>query len=407
MKQPSPPQPKVRLIHVTTVPMTLLVLFQGQMEYMRQQGLEVIGVSSPGPILQKVAERDRIPVYGVSMVRGISPLADLVALARLWRLFRRFRPAIVHGHTPKAAFLSMLAATLAFVPVRFYSVRGLMIEILKGWRSRLLRMVEWITCRCAHRVLGISFSVASVMVQEGLCPSDKIKVLHKGCSNGVNSERFNRKRVAAEAVDRFRSQSRLPADVPVIGFVGRLVRDKGIHELIAAWNLLRPEFSDLHLLMVGPFETRDAVTLPVAEQIYNDPRIHHIEWLDDVVPAYMVMDLLFLPTYREGFSNVVLEAAAMELPVVATKVTGCVDAVVDGVTGILVPPRDPNALADAIRKLLKDQELRQRIGKAGRERVVRDFKPEDIWEALYQEYVRLLKEKGIPVPPGDVSAFCQ
>jgi glycosyltransferase involved in cell wall biosynthesis len=145
----------------------------------------------------------------------------------------------------------------------------------------------------------------------------------------------------------------------------------------------------------------------VAEQIYNDPRIHHIEWLDDVVPAYMVMDLLFLPTYREGFSNVVLEAAAMELPMVATKVTGCVDAVVDGVTGILVPPRDPNALSDAIRKLLKDPELRQRMGKAGRERVVRDFKPEDIWKALYQEYVRLLKEKGIPVPPGDVSAFCQ
>jgi len=378
--------------------MTLLVFFQGQMEYMQQQGFEVIGVSSPGPILQKVAERDRIPVYGVSMVRDILPFADLMALARLWRLFRRLRPAIVHGHTPKAAFLSMLAATLALVPIRFYSVHGLMIEILQGWRNRILRMVEWITCRCAHRVLGVSITVANVMIQEGLCPSDKIKVLREGSCNGVDSNRFSRERVPVSEVEQLRAQIRLSPGALVIGFVGRLVKDKGVNELIAAWNVLKEDFPELHLLIVGSFEDRNSVKQEVAEQIKQDPRIHHLAWLSDVAPVYLLMDLLVLPTYREGLAYVPLEAAAMELPMVATQVTGCVDAVVDGVTGILVPPRDPIALADAIRKLLKDPELRQRMGKAGRERVVRDFKPEDIWEALYQEYVRLLKEKGIPVP---------
>lgn len=389
----------VRLIHVTTVPQTLWSLFPGQIRFMQQHGFEVIAISSPGPLLQEVAKRDRITVYGVPMIRGISPFADLVALARLFRLFRRLRPVIVHGHTPKGAFLSMLAATFARVPVRFYSVHGLMIEILPGWMRHLLQAVEWLTCCCAHQVLSVSFSVAQVITQEKLCSPDKIKVLCKGCYNGVDSSRFSRDTVPAAAVAEFRERTRLPAGVPVIGFVGRIVKDKGVHELIAAWNLLKQEFPALHLLMVGPFETRDAVAPEIAEQIRTDPRIHHVDWVSEVAPAYLLMDILVLPTYREGLPYVPLEAAAMELPVIATRITGCVDAVVDGTTGLLVPPRDVPALTHAIRTLLQDPELRKKMGQAGRERILRDFRPEDIWRALHQEYSLFLRKKGFYIPP--------
>jgi glycosyltransferase involved in cell wall biosynthesis len=387
--------------------MTLLAFFRGQIQYLKRHGFELVGVSSPGAELEEVAARERIAIAAVLMVRGLSPFSDLVALIRLIRLFFRLQPTIVHGHTPKAALLAMLAAGISRVPVRFYTIRGLSIEIRLGKLRYMMKALEWLTCRLAHQVFAVSSSVRDIIVRERLCPPIKIRVLGQGSSNGVDSRRFNQSLLFAEKIDQFRDQHKLPENKMVIGFIGRIVKEKGIQELISAWNLLKDEFPDLHLLMVGPFETRDAVNPPVAEQIRNDPRIHHIEWLNDVLLAYQVMKVVVLPTYREGFPNVPLEAAAMELPVVATQVTGCVDAVVDGVTGILVPPRDPIALADAIRKLLKDPELRQRMGKAGRERVIRDFKPEDIWEALYQEYVRLLKEKGIPVPPGDVSAFCQ
>lgn len=263
-----------------------------------------------------------------------------------------------------------------------------------------MKAIEWLTCRCAHLVFADSSSVKQNMIQEGLCPATKIKVLGQGTINGIDCNRFNRNYLAISQLAEFRRKHNIIGGSQIIGFIGRIIYDKGIRELLGAWKLLKEEFSGLHLLIIGPLQYQHPIDEITEYQIKHDPRIHYIEWLDDVVPAYLVMDIFILPSARnrEGFPYVPMEAAAMELPVVTTRTIGCVDAVVDGVTGILVPPRDPIALADAIRKLLKDPELRQRMGKAGRERVVRDFKPEDIWEALYQEYVRLLKEKGIPVP---------
>jgi glycosyltransferase involved in cell wall biosynthesis len=186
----------------------------------------------------------------------------------------------------------------------------------------------------------------------------------------------------------------------VVGFVGRLVGDKGIFELWEAWQAVRSNYEDVRLMMIGSEEPGDPVAADIVEGLRADPRVILIDFVPrrQMPRHYAVMDLVVLPSHREGFPNVSLEAAAMELAVVATKVTGCKDAIKDGVTGTLTRPRDPSALAEAIRRYLDDKELRLDHGKKGREWVVRDFQQEIIWDARYREYVRLMVERGLPVP---------
>jgi glycosyltransferase involved in cell wall biosynthesis len=222
-------------------------------------------------------------------------------------------------------------------------------------------------------------------------------VILGGSVNGVDANsKFNPARVAAGGRNKVRASYGIPEEALVIGFVARLVRDKGVVELAAAWTALRDEFPNLHLLATGVFEPEDPVPPDVKAMLSSDPRIHLTGWVDEVAPLYPAMDLLVLPTYREGLPVAPLEAAAMELPIVATRIPGCVEAVQDGVTGTLVPVHDAVALGDALRLYLRDPELRRTHGRAGRQRVLTQFRPEAIWEVLYYEYQRLLRANGVP-----------
>ena len=387
----------VKLLHITTVPMTLGFL-SGQVGYMKARGFEINALSSPGELLEKFAQREQVPVHAVEMPRRITPLQDIVAILRLWQCISQIRPQIVHAHTPKGGLLGTIGAWLARVPVRIYHMRGLPLMTATGYKRWLLWWSEKIACLLANQVFCVSHSLQEVALSEGLCPAAKIKVLLGGSSNGVDATgKFN-----PAHTDILRQETRkkygIPADALVVGFVGRIVRDKGITELAAAWETLREEFPNLHLLLVGPFEPQDPVSPEVEDFLKSDSRIHlaGMDW--NTPPLYAAMDIFTLPTYREGFPNTPLEAAAMQLPVVATRIPGCIDAVQDGVTGILVPPQNAEALADAIRVYVKNQELRCQHGIAGRDRVLLQFRQEAIWEALYQEYIRLLQEKGLSVP---------
>ncbi len=243
----------------------------------------------------------------------------------------------------------------------------------------------------AHEVICVSSSVRDQAVEYGLCPSGKIRVLCGGSGNGVDStKRFNPENVPVSSRVAIRAKYAIPIDAIVLGFVGRIVWSKGIVELADAWRSLREEFPDVHLLMVGGAESEDPIPKQVAEQLHKDLRVHLVgeEW--NTPPLYAAMDLVALPTYREGFPNVLLEAAAMRLAVVATSVPGCIDAVSDGVTGTLVPPYDSQKLAGAITEYLKDVELRHRHGSAARARVVVEFRQEAIWQALFQVYMSCL-----------------
>jgi len=379
-----------RLLHVTTVPMSLTFL-EGHVDFMRARGFDFHALSSPGPELDDFGARHEVPTYRVEMPRRVTPFRDLRGVTRMTRILRRVRPDIVHAHTPKGGLLGMIAASAAGVSVRIYHMRGLPLMAASGWKRALLRRTERVACSLAHRVLCVSDSVRRVAVDEGLCPPEKIAVLANGSGQGVDAvDRFDPARVGPDARPATRARFGIPQDARVLGFVGRLVRENGLLELEEAWRALREAFDDLHLLLVGPWEPQDPVPADVRERLERDRRVHltGLDW--NTPPLYGAMDIVALPTYREGFPNVPLEAAAMELPVIATRVPGCVDAVEEGETGLLVPPRDADALADAIRSYLEEPELRRAHGRAGRIRVLRDFRPQDIYEALYREYVGFL-----------------
>jgi glycosyltransferase involved in cell wall biosynthesis len=390
------------LVHVTTVPQSF-GFFRGQISYMKAHGFQVHGVSSPGELLEITAAREHICVHPVELPRRITPWIDLLALKKLYLLCRRLKPTIVHAHTPKGGLIGTIAARMAGVPVVIYGMRGLPFVTASGLKRRVLCWSEYLSCHLAHRIIAVSQSIRHQAIASGFCSPEKIHVLGCGSGNGVAaSERFNPDKVPPDLRYRIREQYQIPPDALVLGYVGRIVKDKGIVDLAEAWQILRNSFPHLHLMMVGPIEPQDPVPAEVLHRLEHDPRVHFTGSVMDPIPFYAAMDILTLPTYREGFPNTPLEGAAMQLPIVATCVDGCVEAVVDGVTGILVPPKDSATLAEAVRLLLINPGMRQQFGQAGRERVLCDFVPEKIWQSLLENYYELLQThtEGVPFKGG-------
>lgn len=386
------------LIHVTTVPETF-GFFRGQIGYLKERGFKIHAVSSPGRLLQEVAQQEGIDCHAIAMPRRIAPVADLAALFKLYRLFHRLKPVIVHGHTPKGGLLAMMAGRLARIKGLVYTMHGLPFVTATGCKKKVLIWSETMSCRLATRVIAVSRANLRTAVAAGICNEKNIIVLSHGSANGVDAEiTFNPDRTAPYTRQATRQHLKLPVSAISLGYVGRIVRDKGIVELEQAWQTLKTRFPDLYLLMVGPSEPQDPVPEEVLDRLKKDSRVCFTGMVSDPVPYYAAMDLLALPTYREGFPIVPLEAAAMQLPVVGTRVDGCVEAIVDEVTGLLVPPRDSVELAHAIQALIINPEKRAKMGQAGRARVLRDFRPEVIWQQLYKHYLDILKSAHLPLP---------
>lgn len=392
----------ISLMYVVTSQIST-VLLKGQPKFLRGAGFEVSVVSSPGLNLNAAAEDENVQRYAVPMVRDIGGFSDLVSLCRLWRLMRRQKPTITNVSTPKAGLLGGLASRLSCVPCRVYTLRGLRCETTKGVRRWALILSELVACRCAHLVICVSESLRQRAVALGIVDPLRTVVLASGSSNGVDLDRFAPTPERLGQAAGLRNNLGIPAGAPVIGFVGRLTRDKGLCELIEAYLHLRHQRPLLHLLVVGDFEGGDPVPSNVRKVIRCDSQIIHTGIVRDTAPYYHVMDILALPTYREGFPNAPLEAHAAGKPVVATRATGVVDSVIDGVSGVLVPVGDSEALAKGLELLLKDKELAAAMGSAGRERVRREFRQERVWKALAQEYARLLEGRGLRLAQPDPS----
>ena len=361
---------------------------------MREQGYDVYAVSSPEPLLDEIGDHDQIKIKPLTMAREIAPLRDLVSLVKLVMLFLQLRPNVVHSHTPKAGMLAMIAAFITRVPVRVYHIRGLRFVTAGGIKRKLLKSCEWLACRLAHRVLCVSASVKQVAIEEEIVTADKIQVLLRG-SHGIDAEHvFNPDRLPGETRQSVRERWGLPADATVVGFVGRLVRDKGIAEFYEAFQMLKLDFPELHYLIVGFFEEGDPLPAGLREKLEQEPRIHFTGKQFDTPPLFAAMDILCLPTYREGLPFVTLEAAAMELPIVATDIPGCIDAVAHGETGCLVEVANAEALAAGLKRYLANPFLRHQQGTAGRARVLRDFRPVDMWRATDELYRSLMITRG-------------
>lgn len=373
-------------------------LLRGQLSYGRQRGFDVTLVCSSGELASQIARDEGIRLVNVEMEREIAPIKDLISLAHVFRALRMIRPDIVNAGTLKAGFIMMVGAALSGVPCRIYTMRGLRFETLRGVKRLCVQFTERLTCVLAHRVICISPSLHDHAVRIGMVSGKKAVVLGKGSSNGVDTECFSATPARRNEAKNIRHRLGIGQDDLVIGFVGRIVCDKGIKELSEAWEQLRVEYANTHLLVIGSPETGDPVDPIIMRSLQMDPRVHfvgHVHGRTDLADYYAAIDVLALPTYREGFGNALMEAASMGIPVVSSRIPGCVDAVEDGRTGTLVEPRNASELLHAIGMYLDNPALRAEHGQAGALRARRYFRRESIWQALYDEYARLLTARGL------------
>jgi glycosyltransferase involved in cell wall biosynthesis len=362
---------------------------------LREAGFHVTVISSPGELLDRTAAREGVNAIAVPMQRDISPFADLVSLARLWWLLLRLKPDIAEFSTPKAGLLGNIASWLARVPARIYMLRGLKLETSNGIKKALLLASERAASACAQVVLCNSQSMRAEAMALGVAPAPKLRLIGDGSSNGVDVERF------CPGPSNVRSQLGFPQGALVVGYVGRLTTDKGVPELIEAFDTILKGKPDAHLLLVGWFDvSEDALASRWRVRIANHPRIHCTGFVSDTAPYYRAMDVMVLPSRREGFPNVVLEAAATGIPVITTECTGARDSVVPEVTGLLIPPGYPEAISEAALKLLREPARRRMMGDAARAWVCNHYSDERVLRLAVSFYKSLLKPLAV-ARPGD------
>ena len=376
---------KPRLVYIATIAVFGAIFIRDLAEFLCASGFDVNFISSPGPEMKSSSE-EGVSVYGVPINREISPLQDIVSLWRLWRLLLRIRPDISNVGNPKAGLLGGLAAVLAGVPYRIYTLHGLRLETTRGWKRKLLWCMEWLSCRCAHHVYCVSHSLQKRAIELKLVDPGKACVVANGTFNGIEIERYSPTPERKAGARELRSKLNIDSRALVVGFVGRITRDKGIPELYQAYLLLRAQFADLRLLLVGEYEIGDPVPDEIRARIDTDPLVIRTGWIPEPSPYYQIMDVFALPTHREGFGLVSIEALASGVPVVTTMATGARDSVVDGITGFSTPVGDVPALAEAIAKLLRDAELRKRMEEAGRDWVARMFDRRIVWAEHRRRY---------------------
>lgn len=377
---------RLKLAYVTTLPGTQWGFLKGQNAFMRAHGFELHSISSPGRFMQELEKRDGVVPHPVSISREIRPIRDFRALIQILLVFVRVRPDIVHLSTPKAAALGAIAAWLARVPARVFLVRGLASEGARGIRGVSYRALERLTARLCHQSICVSPSLLRYARAAGVLGEGEGIVIEHGMSNGVDARRFDPDGPKPPGFENHAHEA------VTIGYVGRLAVDKGIREIAGMWEIIRDRHPHTRLLLVGGWENYSGDTSAARETFAADPRVSMPGRVADVVPYYRVMDIFILPSHREGFPNAPMEAAAMGLPVVATRVSGCLDSVIDGVTGLLVEPRNIDGLSDAVSAYVLTPQVRKEHGKRGRERVLRDFQSKPIWQGLLHEYRRLLDE---------------
>lgn len=391
--------PQTKLLRITTVPISLQLLLTGQFRYMIDNGYQVYTVSAHGPEVVDVL-KEGVSHMPVPFTRKITPLRDILCLFQLVRIIKEIRPDIIHTHTPKAGLLGMLAGWLCRVPVRMHTVAGLPLMETTGMKRRILEAAEWITCNCAQRIYPNSTGLEKFLIRELKVDPGKVKMIGKGSSNGIDTSFFSVTPALEQQARLLRQQHNITAEDLVFSFVGRVVKDKGIVELVTAFkaasdHVIKGGARDkdvrrIFLMIVGPFE-QDLDPLPeeVLKFLKEDKRVILAGFQRDVRPWLMASDVFVFPSHREGFPNVVMQACLLQVPCIVSDINGCNEIISHDATGLIVPVKNFPALTQAMLRLFEDERLRKSLSVAARDFVSAHYDREYIWEEIRKEYVNL------------------
>ena len=363
---------------------------------MASNGFDVKGVSSEGEELREVRENEGVVMEAINMSRKITPFQDFKSLWKMWNFLRKEKPQIVHTHTPKAGIIGMLAARLAGVPHRLHTVAGLPLMEATGIKRKILNFVEKLTYSSATRVYPNSKGLYDFILQNHFTQSNKLKIIANGSSNGINTTFFSPEQVTETERVTLREKLNIQPDDFVFVFVGRIVSDKGINELIKVFSELQAagnnEQIGIKLLLVGGLESDlDPLNPETLAEINQNKDIISVGFQQDVRPFFAISDALVFPSYREGFPNVVMQAGTMGLPSIVSDINGCNEIIVEGENGLIIPPKNVEKLKEKMLTLAKDKNLYAKLKENSRRMIESRYEQSVVWNALLEEYEGLLQ----------------
>jgi glycosyltransferase involved in cell wall biosynthesis len=379
---------KPKLIRITTVPISIDKLLHNQLKFM-QNKYDVTAISSNKIELEKIAISQGVSFKAIEMSRQITPIKDLLSLFQLLAFLYKIKPKIVHTHTPKAGILGMLAAKIVGVPNRLHTVAGLPLMEAKGFKRLLLNFVEKLTYSCATHVYPNSKGLYDFILDNNFTTVSKLKVIANGSSNGIDTNYFNPDSITELNKQELKSKLNIKDDEFVFVFVGRLVSDKGINELVEAFTQVKKQYDKIKLLVVGPLESDlDPLKAKTLIELNNNQDIITTGFQSDVRPFFAISDCLVFPSYREGFPNVVMQAGAMQLPIIATNINGCNEIVIPNINGILIEPKKVEPLVAAMLSML-DIEKFNFLKNNSRKLITDRYEQSFVWDQLLAEYSKL------------------
>ncbi|WP_041633180.1 glycosyltransferase family 4 protein [Maribacter sp. HTCC2170] len=376
---------KKKLIRTAAIPESLMGLLTGQLRFLNQY-YEVVGVASNGKALQHVEEKEGIRTVAVNIERDINPFKDMVSLYKLYRLFKKEKPFMVHSITPKAGLLSMVAAYYAKVPRRIHTFTGLIFPTRSGFMKWLLLLFDKLICFHSTHIFPEGNGVKNDLLNFKVTKKP-LKVIGHGNIKGVDLKYFDPSIFDQEKIQGMRRNNRVSTTDFVFVFIGRLVNDKGINELVNSFENLAESQTNVKLLLVGPLKGEsDVIPDNILHKIENHKDIIHVGPQKDVRPFLAMSDALVFPSYREGFPNVVLEAGAMGLPSIVTDINGCNEIITEGQNGVIIPSRDEAALHKNMKTFVTDRNLVNTLAANARQMIASRFERNFVWKAVLEEY---------------------
>lgn len=374
-----------KVLHIITVSFVINHFFGNQFNYLKKKtgNQYFLGCSPSNEFRQLSSVLGYIP-FEVEVTRKISPFLDIKSIFKIYQFIKKNKIDTIVGHTPKGGMVAMMAGYIAAVEERVYFRHGIIYETSTGLKRFLLKNIDRLSGKLATKVVCVSHSVKQTSEKDRLNSPEKNMILGLGTCNGINVQtKFNPKYYSDQDIHNLATQLQIQEHDFVVGYVGRLVKDKGINELLGAWRHLSQKYQNIKLLLVGPIEERDSITESSKEFIKTSPSVINTGYVLDAARYYKLMDVFILPTYREGFPTVTLEASAMELPIISTRATGCEESIIEGETGVFVK-NNAQDIANKIEFYIQNSEIKEKHGKAGRQFVIENFEEHKIWDQIHQ-----------------------